>query len=113
SQFSCGQSSLDRFLKEYAGQNQARDFSRTYVLVRSGDPRVCGYYTLSAGQIERESLPSKLGKKLPRYPVPVVVLARLAVDGSVRGAKNGRRLLWDALQRSLSAAELIGIHAVF
>lgn len=113
SQFSCGQPSLDRFLKEFAGQNQAKDFSRTYVLVRDDDPCVCGYYTLSAGQIERERLPPKHAKKLPKYPVPVVVLGRLAVDESVKGAKHGRRLLWDALQRSLSAAELIGIYAVF
>src|SRR5438067_13740084 len=83
SQFSCGQPSLDRFLKESARQNQDKDVSRTFVLVRQGEARVYGYYTLAAGQIERESLPPKVSKKLPRYPVPVAVLGRLAVDQSL------------------------------
>lgn len=109
SQFACGQPSLDRFLKESARQNQDKDVSRTFVLTRQGDARVYGYYTLAAGQIERASLPPKVSKKLPKYPVPVVVLGRLAVDESVKGQQLGRRLLWDALNRSLAAADADGV----
>jgi GNAT superfamily N-acetyltransferase len=117
SEFSCGQPSLDRFLKESARQNQDKDVSRTFVLARKGEVRVYGYYTLSAGQIDRASLPAKLSKKLPKYPVPVAVLARLAVDQTLKGQKLGRMLLWDALNRCLAASDSksvgVGIYAVF
>lgn len=116
-QFACGQPSLDRFLKESARQNQDKDVSRTFVLTRQGDPRVYGYYTLAAGQIERDHLPPKVSKKLPKYPVPVVVLGRLAVDQGVKGQQLGRMLLWDALNRCLAASDAesvgVGIFAVF
>ena len=111
--FACGQASLDRFLKESARQNQDKDVSRTFVLVREGEARVYGYYTLAAGQIEKTGLPPAVSKKLPKYPIPVVVLGRLAVDASVKGESHGRRLLNDALYRSLAASESIGIFAVF
>lgn len=110
--FLCGEPSLDRFLKEFARQNEAKDFSRTYVLVRPEESRVVGYYTLAAGQIERENMPPGDVKKLPKYPVPVIVLARLAVDQTLKGEKLGRFLLWDALNRSLRIADEMGIYAV-
>ncbi len=115
--FRCGQQSLDRFLKDFARQNQDKDVSRTFVLVQDDDPRVYGCYTLAAGQIEREQLPPKISKKLPKYPVPVAVLGRLAVDESLKGQKLGRMLLWDALNRCVAASDAspagIGIYAVF
>lgn len=113
SHFACGQPSLDRFLKEFARQNQAKDFCRTFVLIQEGEARVYGYYTLSAAQIEREKIPPEDVKKLPKYPVPVVLLGRLAVDQSVAKQKLGRRLLWDALNRAVAVAEQVGVHAVF
>jgi GNAT superfamily N-acetyltransferase len=112
SAFSCGQPSLDRFLKESARQNQDKGVSRTFVLLRGEEMRVYGYYTLSAGEVEKDNLPPKLGKKLPKYPVPVVVLGRLAVDSSVQGQDHGRRLLTDALRRALAAADSVGVFAV-
>ena len=117
SQFGCGHPTLDRFLKDFARQNQDRDVNRTFVLVQKHDARVYGYYTLAAGQIERTSLPPKLSKKLPRYPVPVAVLGRLAVEATLKGQKLGRMLLWDALNRCLAASDVapggLGIFAVF
>ena len=74
--------------------------------------RVFGYYTLTVGQVDREGLPPKVAKKLPKYPVPVVVLGRLAVDQSVQKEQLGRRLLWDALNRSAAAAESVGVFAL-
>src|SRR3954453_777106 len=99
SQFDCGEPSLNDFLKQYARQNEEKGVSRTFVLGREGEQRVLGYYTLAGGQFERDNLPPKAGKKLPKYPVPVVVLGRLAVDRSVQGEKLGRVLLKDALHR--------------
>lgn len=110
--FACGQPTLDRFLKESAWQNQVKGVSRTYVLTETGANRVVGYYTLTVGQVDRDGLPPKVAKKLPKYPVPVVVLGRLAVDQSVQKEQLGRRLLWDALNRSASAAESVGVFAV-
>jgi predicted N-acetyltransferase YhbS len=73
---------------------------------------VLGYYTLAGGAIDVESLPEKLSKKLPQHPVPVVLLARLAVDQSVQGKGLGIFLLRDALHRSLDLSEKLRIYAV-
>lgn len=110
--FVCGRPTLDRFLKESARQNQDKGISRTFVAVGDGSARVFGYYTLTAGQVDRDALPPKVAKKLPKHPVPVIVLGRLAVDGTVQKAGLGRQLLWDALNRSAAAAESIGVFAV-
>lgn len=113
SQFSCGQPSLNDYLKKYAKQNEGKDYSRTFVLVREQETRVWGYYTLSAGQIERASISPQSAKSLPKYPAPAIILARLAVDESMKGQSLGRRLLVDSLQRCLVVGDQIGIHAVF
>lgn len=111
--FDCGEASLDQYLKQYARQNETKGVSRTFVLVREGEQRVLGYYTLAGGQFERDKLPAKTAKQLPRYPVPVVVLGRLAVDSSVQGEKLGRLLLKDSLHRALDASEMVGLFAVY
>jgi GNAT superfamily N-acetyltransferase len=110
--FDCGKPSLDEFLRTLVGQYEKRNLGRTYVAIREGERRVLGYYTLASGSIDAGSLPAKQARKLPRHPVPVVLLARLAVDRSVRGKGLGGRLLRDALTRSLDLSESIGIHAV-
>ncbi len=110
--FDCGEPSLDDFLKQYARQNEEKGVSRTFVLVQEGNQRVLGYYTLAGGQFERDSLPAKAAKKLPKYPVPVVVLGRLAVDRSVQGTKLGEMLLKDALHRALAVSDQVGCFAV-
>jgi len=112
STFSCGQASLDDFLKKYAGQNQKTGVSRTYVAVMSGSAKVCGYYTISAGAVQFADIPDDLRKRLPRYPVPVAHLGRLAVDSTAQRQGLGEHLLLDALARIVGAAESIGIHAV-
>ena len=111
SAFSCGQDSLDDFLKKYAGQNQKTGVSRTYVAVSPSSTTVCGYYTISAGAVHFADIPDDLRKRLPRYPVPVAHLGRLAVDTTARGKGLGEHLLLDALTRIVGAAESIGIHA--
>ncbi len=97
---------LDAFFRSQAGQNQRRDASRTWVLPRpegtSELPPILGYYTLSLGTLERETLPPEVGKRLPRYPIPVIILGRLAVDLRARGRGYGARLLDDAHLRALA-----------
>ncbi len=110
--FSCGQPSLDQFLGQLAGQQAKRDFSRTYVAVLPPACRVLGYYALSAGSFDLSVLPEAERKKLPRHPVPVAHLGRLAVDQVARGQGLGAFLLLDALARCERLADEMGIHAV-
>jgi GNAT superfamily N-acetyltransferase len=110
--FDCGKPSLDQFIHTLVSQYEKRNLGRTYVALPPGEERVLGYYTLASGAISVESLPAKQAKKLPRHAVPVVLLARLAVDRSVHGKGLGGSLLRDALTRSLDLSETLGIHAV-
>ena len=110
--FSCGKPQLDDFLARFVSQYERRSLGRTYVLVRDGGPRVFGYSTLAASQMEFAELPPETSKNLPRHAVPCLLLGRLAVDQSVRGQGLGGMLLNDALTRSLELAERIGIFAV-
>lgn len=92
SRFQSGAPDLDRYLRQFAGQNQFRHhIGVTYVAV--DHKRILGYATIAAGHIEIDDLPTSERRKLPRYPLPVVRLARLAVDESARGQRVGEKLL--------------------
>jgi predicted N-acetyltransferase YhbS len=107
SAFQSGDPDLDRFLRKYAGQNQFRHhIGATYVAVERD--RVAGYVTVAPGHIEIEDLPVAQRKKLPRYPLPILRLARLAVDVSVRGQGLGKQLLRFVLRLALRMAEEFG-----
>jgi GNAT superfamily N-acetyltransferase len=110
--FSCGKPSLDEFIHRLVSQYEKRNLGRTYVAVRPGDKQVLGYYTLASGALSYQNLPESSARKLPRHPVPVILLARLAVDQSVQGKGWGEGILVDALQRCLGLADKLGIHAV-
>jgi GNAT superfamily N-acetyltransferase len=110
--FDCGKAPLDDFLRSLVSQYEKRNLGRTYVALRPGEKQVLGYYTLASGAISFQNLPADVAKKLPRHPVPVILLARLAVDRSAQGSGLGRILLVDALKRSLGLADRLGIHAV-
>jgi GNAT superfamily N-acetyltransferase len=110
--FCSGKPPLDAFLHAHVSQYEKRHLGRTYVLVRSGELRALGYYTLASGAVPIEHLPAKAAKKLPRHPVPAILLARLAVDQTVQGQGLGGYLLFDALQRCLGLAGSLGVHAV-
>lgn len=112
SAFDCGEPALDDFLRRHARQNQEKNVSRTYVAVRPRERKVLGFYTLASGAVGFESLPDEVRRRLPRYPVPVVHLARLAVDRSVRGLGLGEALLFDALRRAERVADVLGVFAV-
>ncbi len=116
STFSCGKESLDEFLRLRVSQFEKRNLGKTFVAVPSdstpGTGKVIGYYTLAAGAVSFEHLPSNMARKLPKPPVPVVLLARLAVDQSWQGIGLGESLLLDALSRSVSLSSELGIYAV-
>ena len=80
--------------------------------MRAADKHVFGFYTLASGSVAFHNLPDPAARKLPKHPVPVILLARLAVDQSVHGQRLGETLLLDALRRCLSLADQIGIHAI-
>ena len=108
--FSCGVESLDSWLKRFAWTNQQSDLTTTYVVHREN--RVLGYYSLTAGSVNRQEATARAAKGAPSQPIGVVLLARLAVDESEKGKGLGRALLKDALLRTLSAAEIIAIRVV-
>jgi len=110
--FSCGKPPLDEFFRRLVSQYEARNLGRTYVATRPGGTKAEGYYTLASGAVAFENLPGPAARKLPRHPVPVVLLARLAVDQGAQGQGLGEALLMDALGRSLSLADELGVHAV-
>ncbi|MEZ5402734.1 MAG: GNAT family N-acetyltransferase [Bryobacteraceae bacterium] len=108
--FDCGVEALNQYLRRYALVNQQNRSARTYVAMR-GD-RIAGYYTLANGSVSRDEAPARVAQGLGRYPVPVTLLARLAVDVGERGRGLGRGLLRDALLRALQASEIVGSRAV-
>lgn len=108
--FSCGVESLDQWLKRFARTNQQSDLTTTYVVHRKN--RVVGYYSLTTGSVNREDATVRMAKGAPNHPIGVVLLARLAVNQSEKGAGLGRALLKDALIRSASAADIIAVRAV-
>jgi len=110
--FGCGVERLDTWLRAYAGQGQKRDASRTFV-VADDDDRVVGYYTLVAAQLEHAAATDAVRRGMSkRFPIPVVLLARLAIDRSRQRGGVGAALLADAMQRSIRAADEVGIRAV-
>ena len=112
SQFSCGKPEMDDWLRRYALTNIGLGATRTYVTCETGGSVVRGYNSLAASSIEFGKAPRKVRKQLGRYPIPVVLLARLAVDQRFQGRGVGAALLIDALRRAHAAAQVIGARAV-
>lgn len=111
SSFDCGNEALNRFLQRYALQNQRNQSARTYVALR-GETYVIGYYSLAAASAEHETVPARIAKGLAQHPVPLTLLARLAVDQEEQGSGIGAGLLKDALKRFLQAQAIIAARAL-
>lgn len=109
--FDCGKEPLDRFLQRFALTNQKAGSAQTYVVCR-GEQRVVGYYSLTVGSVEHADAPGRVRKGQPRHLIPVMLLARLAVDKTEQGHGLGRALLKDALLRTAQAADIAGIRAL-
>ena len=108
--FDCGKDPLNRFLSRFAHQAQLSGSSQTY-LALSGE-EVVGYYTLVFGDAEFEDAPARLRKGMARHPIPLMVLARLAVSIGWAGRGIGSGLLKDAMIRTLAAADIAGLRAL-
>jgi predicted N-acetyltransferase YhbS len=108
--FQCGQIALDHYLQRYAWANQKANSAQTYVAVV--DDAIVGYYSLSVAGVDWVNAPNRISKGLARHPVPVMLLARLAVRMDWQGKEIGKALLKDALMRTLQAADIAGIRAI-
>ena len=109
SAFRCGEDSLDEWLHRFALANQASGSARTFVTCLDG--RVVGYYALATGAVSKASAPARVAKAMPE-PIPVLLLARLAVDQAMQGHGLGWRLLRDAILRTLQVAGHVGVRAL-
>jgi GNAT superfamily N-acetyltransferase len=110
SEFDCGEASLDDWLKRRALINQVSGASRTFV-VADQDNHVCGYYALAAGAVAHQLATGAVRRNMPD-PIPVLILARLAVDHRAQGIKLGAGLLQDAVNRAESVAQNAGVRAL-
>jgi len=108
--FNCGETSLDEWLKRRALLNQSNGASRTFVVVDESQ-LVMGYYALAAGAVHHQDTTRSIRQNMPD-PIPVMVLARLAVDIRTQGMQLGAGLLRDAVDRSLAVAKNTGVRAL-
>lgn len=108
--FDCGQTALNQFLQRYALVNQKANAAQTYVCCHQG--QVVGYYSLAVGSVDPESAPHRVTQGLARHPVPVMILARLAVATPHQHKGLGQALLKDALIRTAQAADIAGIRTL-
>jgi N-acetylglutamate synthase-like GNAT family acetyltransferase len=109
--FDCGRLELNRFLQRYALMSQKANTTQTYVVCRSD--KVVAYYSLTVGSVEYCEAPERVAKGIARHPVPLMILARLAVDSMEKGRELGAALLKDAMLRTVNAADIAGIRALF
>ena len=110
--FDCGNPALNQFLQRFALVNQKANSAQTYVCCEQGTDTVAGFYSLAVGSVEPSTASARVIKGLARHPVPVMILARLAVDRRHQGTGLGHALLKDALLRIAQAADIAGIRAV-
>jgi predicted GNAT family N-acyltransferase len=108
--FGCGKPPLNQYIKKYALVNQESEIARTYVT--TCENRVVGYYSLAFGSISHEHATRKIKDELPQYPIPIILLARLAVDAKEKGNRLGEGQLRDAMLRTIQAANIGGLQAM-
>jgi len=108
--FDCGQPALNQFLQRYALANQRSNSAQTYVSCNAG--AVVGFYSLAVGSVDPATAAPRVTKGIAQHPVPVMILARLAVDLHHQRAGLGKALLKDALRRTAQAADIAGVRAL-
>ena len=108
--FDCGHVALNEFLQRYALVNQKSNSSQTYVSCTAG--HVAGFYSLTVGSVEPSHSAPRMLKGIPQHPVPVMILARLAIDQKHQRQGLGKALLKNALLRTVQAADIAGIRAL-
>jgi len=108
--FDCGKPNLNDWLFRHARQAQGGGSAKTFIVSDGG--RVAGYFSLTVGQVDTLEAPERVRRGMGQYPIPVVLLARLAVDLSYQGRGIGVGMLQDAIRRTLVIAEQAGIRAL-
>ncbi|MCO7643536.1 GNAT family N-acetyltransferase, partial [Pseudomonas sp. S 311-6] len=111
-EFDCSKDSMNEWLTRHARQAQASGSAKTYVVAHNQDPRVVGYYSLTVGQIDTLEAPARVRRGMGSYPIPVVILARLAVSRQLHGQGLGIGLLQDAIRRTVAISEQAGVRAL-
>lgn len=109
-EFFCGNNELDTYLKEFARQNHKKGIGKSFVVMN--EDRVIGYYTISMACVEFIEVPEDFARGIPKYPVPVAKIGRLAVDIQFQGKKIGTTLLIDALKKILEASKSVAAYTV-
>jgi ribosomal protein S18 acetylase RimI-like enzyme len=110
----CGNDVLNVYLKQHLSQNLKQNLIQAYVALEKNSNRILGYYTLSSASISHSELPTEMAKKLPKYPIPAILISRLACDKVTREAqlKLGSKLVIHALKQALKAVEIMGVMCV-
>lgn len=108
--FDCEIEPLNVYLRKYALQNQKKDAARTYVIANE-ENQVLGFYTLVFGSVSIEETTPEISTGLGKYPIPVILLARLAIDKGQKRKGLGKKLMRDALLRAVRASEIAGLRA--
>lgn len=111
--FRCGQPLLDEYIRRYASQDVRRNVARVFLATPKLSPdKLAGFFTLSAGSVSCRDLPESLAKKLPRYPVPVALIGRLAVAAEFQGRGLGSILLADACRKVANAGAVLAVAGI-
>ncbi len=108
--FDCGKPGLNDWLLRHARQAQASGSAKTFVV--ADGQRLAGFYSLAVGQIDTLEAPDRVRKGMGAYPVPVVILARLAVTMQDHGRGIGIGMLQDAIRRTVAISEQAGVRAL-
>jgi GNAT superfamily N-acetyltransferase len=111
--FHCGSVPLNDYIRRYASQDVRKNVARVFVATPEKNPQqLAGFFTLSAGSVSCSSLPATLARKLPRYPIPVALIGRLAVDNNFQGKGLGSILLADACQKVSLASAVLAVAGI-
>ncbi len=108
--FDCEVQPLNDYLQKYALQNQKKDAARTYVATNE-ENQIIGYFTLVFGSVSTQETTLDISAGLGKYPIPVILLARLAIDKNQKGKGLGKALMRDALLRAVRASDIAGLRA--
>lgn len=107
--FDCGSDPLNKYITQFALQNQKRDFARNYVILLEN--KVVAYYSLVFGGVVSEEMPQEM--RVGQYQVPILLIGRMAVDKNYKGKGLGHAMLQDAALRAVQAANIAGLKALF
>lgn len=108
--FDCGNDDMSQWLVRHAWASHKADLARTW-LALDGD-MVAGYFALTTGSVRPDEAPRRIARGMPRYPIPIILLARLAVDHRYQGQRLGARLLAEALRRAVAASDTAAARVV-